>query len=106
MYKVVLSDHAKERLIERAGPSAIRGARAEITTRLIATLRLGAVPDRDLGVTVYLPDGYRAVCCPTYEGTWVVATVLPPKDFEIVTEERATVSWPAPVESRQKGASL
>ena len=104
MYNVVLSDHAKERLIERAGPSAIRGARAEITTRLIATLRLGAVPDRELGVTVHLPDGYRAVCCPTFEGTWVVATVLPPKEFEIVTEDRAPVPWPAPIE-QQRGVS-
>ena len=77
MYNVVLSEHARERLKERAGGA--KGARAEITARLIATLRLGVVPGPDLGVAVYLPEGYKAICYPVPEGRWVVATVLEPE---------------------------
>lgn len=77
MYTVILSDHAKKRLVERAGTD--KGARTEIARRLIATLRLGVEPGPDLGVTVYLSDGYKAICYPTWEGNWVVATVLEPE---------------------------
>ncbi|HHW26236.1 MAG TPA: hypothetical protein GXX23_02720 [Firmicutes bacterium] len=77
MYTVILSDHAKKRLVERAGTD--KGARTEIARRLIATLRLGVEPGPDLGVTVYLPDKYKAICYPTWEGTWLVATVLEPE---------------------------
>ncbi len=83
MYKVVLSHHAKERLAERIGTD--KGAKHEITLRLIAALKIGVTPDADLGVRIYLPDGYQAICYPTYEGTWVVATVLAP---EMVVEQR------------------
>lgn len=77
MYDVILSDHARERLIERAGTA--RGARADIASRLISVLRLGTTPSGDLGVTVHMRDGYRAVCYPSLQGGWVVATVLPPE---------------------------
>jgi len=77
VYTVILSDHAKKRLVERAGTD--KGARTEIARRLIATLRLGVEPGPDLGVTVYLPDKYKAICYPTWEGTWLVATVLEPE---------------------------
>lgn len=81
MYTVVLSEHARQRLIERAGTD--KGARHEIETRLASALRLGVVPGPDLGVTVYLPDGYKAICYPTFEGVWLVATVLEP-EMEVV----------------------
>lgn len=80
MYKVVLSDHARERLVERAGTA--KGAKAEITTRLIATLRLGVEPGPDLGVTVHLTGAYKAICYPDpgeSRGRWVVATILEPE---------------------------
>lgn len=83
MYNVVLSDHAKQRLVERAGTA--KGAKREITMRLMATLRLGAVPGPDLGVTVYLIDQYKAICYPTLDGKWVVATILDP---EMIPEQR------------------
>lgn len=93
MYTVVLSDHAKDQLARRAGITgrrALSAARAEIATRLTAALRLGVVPNEDLGITVYLSDGWRAVCYPTFEGRWVIATVMPPKgvDDEDLTEVR------------------
>ena len=93
MYNVVLSDHARERLVERAGTA--KGAKEVITTRLIASLRLGVEPGPDLGVTVYLPDGYKAICHPTYQGTWVVATVLEP---EMVVVEKTV--------EQQRGVSI
>lgn len=86
MYTVVLSDHAKRRLRERvvtAGRKTLSAARHEIETRLVAALRLGVVPGPDLGVTVYLSDGYKAICYPTFEGVWLVATVLEP-EMEVV----------------------
>lgn len=82
MYTVVLSDHAKKRLVERAGlvgSKTLSAARHEIETRLVAALRIGVEPGPDLGVTVYLSDGYKAICYPTWEGTWLVATVLEPE---------------------------
>lgn len=86
MYTVVLSDHAKRRLRERvvtAGRKTLSAARHEIETRLVAALKLGVVPGPDLGVTVYLSDGYKAICYPTYQATWVVATILEP-EMEVV----------------------
>jgi hypothetical protein len=77
VYTVVLSEHARQRLIERAGTD--KGARAEIARRLTSALRIGTVPGPDLGVTVHLPDRYKAICYPTYEGTWVVVTILEPE---------------------------
>lgn len=77
MYNIVLSDHARERLVEYLGTD--KGAKGEITTRLIAALRIGVEPGPDLAVTVYLANRYKAICYPTFEGTWVVATVLEPE---------------------------
>lgn len=88
MYKVILSRHARERLAERVGTD--KGVRHEITLRLIASLRLGVAPEPDLGVRVYLRDGYQAICYPTYEGTWVVATVLEP-EMVVVDREQPSV---------------
>ena len=88
MYKVVLSDHAKDRLVDYTG--TYRGAKEEITRRLIATLRLGVMPGPDLAVTVHLPGKYKAICYPTYEGTWVVATVLEP-EMVVVDREQPSV---------------
>lgn len=77
MYNVVLSNHAKERLLEYIG--TYRGAKHEITLRLIAALRVGVTPGPDLAVTVHLAEGYKAICYPTWEATWVVATILEPE---------------------------
>jgi hypothetical protein len=77
MYRVSLSVHAKERLRQRAG--SLRHSRDQITGRLKATLRMGVAPGPDLAVTVYLPDGYQAICYPLATGGWLVATVLEPE---------------------------
>lgn len=86
MYTVVLSEHAKRRLRERlprAGRKFLTAARHEIETRLVAALKIGVVPAPDLGVTVYLSDGYKAICYPEFTGGWKVATVLEP-EMEVV----------------------
>lgn len=75
-YRVVISEHARIRLRERAEN---RISRREIERRLASTLRLGVEPGPDLAVRVYLPDGYCAVCYPDVSGGWVVATVLGPE---------------------------
>lgn len=77
MYKVVLSNHAKQRLLERVG--SLKGAEHEIAMGLITTLHLGAKPGPNLEVTVLLPDGFKALCVPTFDGKWLAKTVLDPE---------------------------
>lgn len=99
-YNVILSAHAQQRLIERADTATARGARTEIAIRLTSALRLGTVPNNDLGVMVRMRDGYIAVCYPSLQGGWVVATVLPPV-------ERATMTGEVEgCEGEQKGVSV
>lgn len=75
-YRIVISEHARIRLRERAEN---RISKREIERRLENTLRLGVKPGPDLAVRVYMPDGYCAVCYPSQFGGWVVATVLSPE---------------------------
>lgn len=88
MYKVVLSEHAKQRLLEQFG--TYRGAKEAIARRLIASLRLGVMPGPDLAVTVHLANRYKAICYPVPEGRWVVATVLEP-EMVVVDREQPSV---------------
>jgi len=76
VYTVSISPHAELRLQERLGKKNVR---EEIVRRLIATLRLGVQPTKDLAVYVYLEDGYTAVLYPKVTGGWLVATVLEPE---------------------------
>lgn len=87
MYTVVLSEHAKDRLFQYLGTA--QGVRAEITTRLVSTLRIGVAPGEGLSVEVRIREGFRAICYPTWEGTWVVATVIPPEGWDGVSYEAA-----------------
>lgn len=81
MYRVRLSNHAKERFRERFGITSknrIEQERREIERRLHAVLKLGVEPDEGLGVRIYIPDRYVAQCYPDFMGGWTVATVWPP----------------------------
>lgn len=75
--RVRVSKHARIRIEGRLGIS--RNMRHEIEGRLNTALRLGVVPGPDLDVSVFLGDGYKAICYPSAQGGWVVATVLGPE---------------------------
>ena len=75
MHKLILTDHAYQRYLQRVKYAKRRKVEREIADRLFPALCLGLPTIEGGAVEVMIPGNVSAVCAPNAEGGWVVLTI-------------------------------